>query len=391
MRRNYREMLVAIVALALMLPVRALPAQPPDSAMLRPSLALLFDGSAYGQDQASKKQIGVVPPTGHMRTNRLILDGILKAPTPFAYSMSVDYNGIEHPDKTAFSLTDLAIIVPISKLLDVSLGRQKEGVTEQMMSSTRVIALTERAAPITAFLPTRNDGLRLGIGDAPHGRLSLGWFHPVPSINGPVPDGSNQAAGRVFFTPVLKDDESRVFQFGASARWTGAIDGTSRFRSRPEQDEAPYVVDTDKFPSRGATMLGLETLVQQGALSIEAEGLVTRATVIDSAAATFPAYFIQASWRPGGEIRTYDARNGTLTRVRLRGHATWELATRYSHTDLTSESVAGGVLDLASAAASWYPARTLRLTGDYGYSVLRRGGTTGRLQLGTLRATWDWR
>jgi phosphate-selective porin len=103
-------------------------------------------------------------------------------------------------------------------------------------------------------------------------------------------------------------------------------------------------------------------------------------------------YYLEASWRPGGESREYDAKDGVFGRVRLHDHrSAWEITGRISHVDLSSQGVEGGVFDRTSAAVSLVASESLRLTLDYGYGVLKRKGDVGRSQFLTTRVQWELR
>jgi hypothetical protein len=196
--------------------------QASDSSLVRLGVAVLYDASFFGQDTSSRHQLGTIPAVGAVRMDRLIISGVVRSPAPWSYLFSADYDGIRRDKHTAFTLNDLAAIVPLGSSATLSVGRQKEGVMVQMMTSTREISLAERPAPLTAFVPTRNDGVRIAAGQAQHGRWSLGWFNPYLTAKGPTPSRSNQLAGRGFVTSGATDDDSSIVQIGMSAQWIGA-------------------------------------------------------------------------------------------------------------------------------------------------------------------------
>jgi phosphate-selective porin len=364
--------------------------QASDSSLVRLGVAVLYDASFFGQDTSNHHQLGTIPAVGAVRMDRLIISGVVRSPAPWSYLFSADYDGIRRDKHTAFTVNDLAVIVPFGGNTTLSVGRQKEGVMVQMMASTREIPVAERPAPLTAFVPTRNDGVRIAMGQAQHGRWSLGWFNPYLTTKGPIPSGSNQLVGRGFVTSGATDDDSSIVQIGMSAQWIGAPNGVSRFRTKPETDEAPDVVDTHSFNSTAVATFGLEIVAQRRGWSLTAEAVTTGTIQVDSGAVRFGGYYAEVSWRPGHQPRVYDAANGFLGRVQLRDHHdAWELAARFSHTDLSSRNIDGGVFDRTSVVASWYAPRSFRLVADYGYGVLHRGGLVGQMQFATGRVQWE--
>jgi phosphate-selective porin OprO and OprP len=391
--RRTRQLALAIAFELGLAGLSAAPAlgQASDSALVHLSLAIMYDASTFRQDTVSTRQVGSLPPVGYVRMNRIILSGVVKVQRAWRYLLAVDYNGLSRGATNTFSINDLAIIVPIAGV-ELAVGRQKEGITEQHMVGSRSLSMTERPAPLTAFVPTRDDGVRLIGGSARHGRWSVGWFNPEIATAGTMAKGANVYAGRVFFAPTDENDGGRLAQVGGSVRWSGAPDAAHRFRSRPEDYEAPDFPDTKSFDAHGATMLGLDVLVQRRSLSVQAEGYLTRVGRPDSASLAFQGYYLEAAWRPRGEARSHDARNGALGRVQLRDQRpAWELAVRASHLDLTSKDVGGGVLDRLSAAASWRTSRSLLLELQYGYGLLDKAGGTGHTQFLTVRTQWELR
>jgi hypothetical protein len=189
--RRARQLVVAIVLEIALAGLTAPPShgQGSDSSLAHLALAVLYDASAFAQDSASVAQVGAIPGTGQFRMNRAIVSGMVKVPHPWRYLVSVEFNGATQKTTTTFSIVDLAVVIPIARGMELSLGRQKEGLTEQMMASTRTIPMTERSAPLTAFFPTRDDGARLIGGDARRGRWSVGWFNPELAAAGAMASG----------------------------------------------------------------------------------------------------------------------------------------------------------------------------------------------------------
>ena len=389
-----RQLVVAIGIQFALAGLTALPShgQGSDSALAHLSLVVMYDASAFAQDTVSERQVDAIPTTGRFRMVRVYVSGLVKVQRAWRYLISVDVVELLPETTKPFSINDLAVIVPVGGGMELAVGRQKEGITEQMMASSRALALTERPAPVTAFVPTRNDGVRLIGGDARHGRWSVGWLNPEIAAAGPMLSGANEFAGRVFFAPTDEDEGKRLVQVGGSARWKGAPNGSLRFRTRPETNSAPDFPDTKSFDARGATTLGVDALVQRGAVSVVVEALLTDVERRDSTSLNFRGYYVEASWRPAGESRAYDAKNGALGRVRLRDQRpAWEISGRASHTNLSSEDVDGGVFDRASAALSWRTSRSLLMVLEYGYGTLERGGSVGHTQFVTARVQWELR
>jgi phosphate-selective porin OprO/OprP len=91
----------------------------------------------------------------------------------------------------------------------------------------------------------------------------------------------------------------------------------------------------------------------------------------------FQGGYVEGSWVITGEQRKYNASNAAFARPvpahpfdpinGERGWGAWELAARYSVTDLNSDDVNGGNQKVYGVSLSWYPNALLRfiLQGDY--------------------------
>lgn len=364
---------------------------------VRLQIAFLYDLNVYGQRAASVAQVGPLAKTGRVRTDRIILEGTLgHAREPWRYLFSVDYDGLQADVSTAFTMNDLALSIPLGRGAWVSLGRQKEGISEEMLASTRTLPHVERSAAVLAFIPTRNDGVRLwgtiATTSAGRGGWTIGLFNSC-LFNGLSPAANGeQVSGRVFWAPFVSADTVHVIQLALSGRWTDDQDGTLRFRAKPEVDEAPDFANTGRIPSSGATLGDASVLMQQGSISLTAEALPVHVRAAQPRSLSFGGSYVELAWRPRGEPRSYDEETGSLGRVRLERHRfAIEIGVRYTNADLSNGAVDGGVFDRTSAGVTWYGPYNLRAQLDYGYALLNKGGVVGRTNLLTTRFQWEVR
>lgn len=361
------------------------------TAFAKVNAALVVDAVTRTQDQPSELQVGTLPTLGRIRFARSIIDGQFVLRRPWTYLIAVDASGLYADGSPALTIVDLALTIPIGGRGRILIGRQKEGFGEDMLAPSRGIPFAERAAPITVFVPTRNDGIRLwGPLPAGTGGWALGifddWlFKDVPfHLNGP------QGIARAFWAPILSADSNRALHLGAAARWTGSSNGGLAFRTPPEQNEAPNFVNTGTFSASSALTLDGELVATHNAWSLTAEVLPSQAYGTWDGTLDFLGYYAALSWRPHGEARRYDPILGRLDRVRTRPHGVvWEIGVRFSHTNLADQVAEGGVLDIPSFSfGAWGPSHT-RVLLNYGFSALRKSGHVGRAQLLTLRFQWE--
>lgn len=364
---------------------------------MRLEIALLYDLNAYGQTAASATQVGSLANTGRVRTDRVTIAGTLgRAHVPWRYLFSADYNGLQAGLVTGVTLNDLALDIPLGTAAWVTIGRQKEGISEEMLASTRTLPHVERSAAVLAFIPKRNDGVRLwgtivtksaGLGGWTIGAFNDCLFNGLsPAANG------EQVSGRVFWAPFVGKDTLNVVQLAVNGRWTDDRDGSLKFNAKPEVNEAPDFPTTGSFASSGATLGDAGVLMQSGGVSLTAEALPVHARAAEPRALDFSAAYVEIAWRVRGEPRDYDTETGSFGRVKLGRHRmAVELGLRYTHLDLTDGSVDGGVFDRSSAGVTWYGPYNLRAQIDYGYAVMSKSGVVGRTNLLTTRFQWELR
>jgi phosphate-selective porin OprO/OprP len=161
-----------------------------------------------------------------------------------------------------------------------------------------------------------------------------------------------------------------------------------RFRDRPEiRVDSTRLVDTGSIDADSAYTAGVEFGMNWKNWLLQAEnfwyGIERRqpATLPDP---SFGGYYVEASWVITGESHRYNVANGAFQSPRARvpfassggGWGAWELAVRYSHTDLdfreglagvaaTTDSVRGGAQNILALGVNWYPNTNFRLMLDY--------------------------
>jgi phosphate-selective porin OprO/OprP len=160
-----------------------------------------------------------------------------------------------------------------------------------------------------------------------------------------------------------------------------------RFRDRPEiRVDSTRLIDTGTIDADSAYTAGIEFGMNWKSWFVQAEnfwyGIERRkpATLPDP---SFGGYYIETSWVLTGESHRYNAANGSFQSPRPQmpfssagGLGAWEVALRYSHTDLdfregldgaaaTADSVRGGAQNIWTLGLNWYLNTNVRLMLDY--------------------------
>jgi phosphate-selective porin OprO/OprP len=160
-----------------------------------------------------------------------------------------------------------------------------------------------------------------------------------------------------------------------------------RFRDRPElRVDSTRLIDTGSIDADSVYSAGLEFGANWKSWYFQAEnfwyGIERRApTTLDDP--SFGGWYAQASWILTGETRRYNVANGSFGAPRPfvpftmnGGRGAWELALRYSHTDLNdNEGIAGaacaaacirgGEQNIWSFGINWFINPNIRIILDY--------------------------
>jgi phosphate-selective porin OprO/OprP len=182
-------------------------------------------------------------------------------------------------------------------------------------------------------------------------------------------------------------DAQRLLHLGLSAHILYASGDSVRYRSRPESHLAPYVIDTGEVAAEGALVACAEAAWVNGPFCLQGEFLHSWVKGHSEQDLSFHGFYASMSWFLTGESRPYNRAKGTFSRVLPHHHLSpsrgtwgaWEIAGRFSHTDLNSEYVTGGRVALISAGLNWYLHSHLKWRFDYG-----TGRVTGRSEEGTF-------
>lgn len=172
---------------------------------------------------------------------------------------------------------------------------------------------------------------------------------------------------------------SAVFEPAKSnAHQPGKTVESIRLRDRPElRIDTNRLIDTGPIDTDKADTWGVELGGNWHNFLLQGEYM--RIDVVRNHAATvhFDGGYVEGSWVITGESRKYDPNIAAWKRpVPARpfdpvngehGWGAWELAARYSLTDLNSRDVDGGRQQVFGVALSWYPTERVRfvMQGDY--------------------------
>lgn len=317
----------------------------------------------------------------------------------------------------------------IPYLGSVRVGQFLQPFSVDAMSGFRNLAFLERSLPFLAFVPFRRVGIMASNGsddDLTHWAYSVfrtGGFNNAPLGDDRYATDFGNIGGYSFSTRVthllyydefaedrylwhvgLSYDFSQLGANNATGSGTAGNAGTPQpfyqARTTPEfgplgypeltsnfgsaVNGTPLFVDTGKYQASNFNLIGLETVWQSGATSLQAEYM---ATVVQSVVGPvfYQGGYVEAMHRLTGEHRVYDKKLGAfknpipfadfipLKGDGVRGWGAWSVAARWSVVDLrnpdkldghyynsatnsfnTTNKAGNGVLNDSTLGLTWY-------------------------------------
>jgi len=352
--------------------------------------ALALDRTRWvSQDSASERQVGDLSDFsgGEIRGFRLGAVGTLNFDNPWVYTVFAATNafdsGFDQDRSDDFTWFDVRLDIPFYKGTTLSIGKQKEPISMERLTSLLFLPMQERAAAFDAMLPARNTGVMLS-GNMIGQRMSWagGVFNNWLDADESFSDTATQFIGRLTGVPFESADTSNLLHLGLGGRYTNAKNGV-RYFSEPEFNQAPDYVDTDFIDADDAYTWDLEAAWRKGPFMLAGEFLRTDVDAPAAGDPSFSGYYLAGTWALTGEMRSYNYKGGVFNRppiarsVYQDGWGAWELVARYSYSDMTDGPIDGGKMDIWSLGVKWWLTPFFVVDMNYRYIDLDRFGETG--------------
>jgi phosphate-selective porin OprO/OprP len=200
-----------------------------------------------------------------------------------------------------------------------------------------------------------------------------------------ISDNGTQLVGRATWVALESSDQSTLLHLGGGLRLSNAREGGVG-RSEPEFNNAPNFVETPYLDPDDFDTYQAEASLRSGPFWLHGEYIRNASDGTRFGDLQFGGYHVMASWVLSGEMRPYNRRVGIFGKVPIartvdhNGWGAWELATRFSHVDLSDRAVDGGEMDIWSAGVNWWPSPYMNINLNYRYIDLDRFGIEGNSQ-----------
>jgi len=346
---------------------------------------LLFDTTAYSQDQQSKEQFPL-EFSYKIRDFRFLAAG--KFPE---FERSVTYSfGIMYDAPTrSWLIRQTGVMIALSETWGhLFIGRTKEGFSLNKVMTGYDGWTMERSPMNDATVPLLADGFKW-LGYLPkHGFMwNVGYYNDIFSKGQSFSSYSSQEVARLAWLPIRAvSDTHSLLHLGMNFRYGKPVENALRLRSRPEAFLAPYFVDTGKFPATSTFMTGPEVYYRRRNWLFGSEYWIQKVSSPSTRNPFFSGGDVVATWVITGETRTYNTVGGFFRAVIPQrpvfsgGPGAWELVSHYSYINLDSGPISGGRFGRFTEQLNWYWSQYVRLELNYGYGHLDRFGLRGNTQ-----------
>ena len=357
---------------------------------IRYGMGMLYDASFFLQDENSRKQFNLDPGT-KLRDFRFSAKGDLKffKYGNVTYNLAVMYDGATGK----WLVRETGVMFPAKKLWgSIYIGRGKEGFSMNKVMVGYHGMVSERTFVNDAMIPVMSDGIKW-FGYLPNSRIgwNFGLLTGAFSRREISPYYDFRILNRLYWLPILNEQTGEVWHIGVSLRYGVPYGNTQQLRSRPENNIAPFFVDTKTFTSDHNEMVGLETYYRKNRWMFFSEYFFqqNRGTVVGDP--FFHGGELAAVYQISKGRRPYNSAGGffkppTPDKSLVQGGpGMWELTLHYSYIDLNDGMITGGKMWRFTPMISWYLTKNVRLHFNYGYGKLDRFGTVGTTQYFSTR------
>lgn len=352
--------------------------------------AVVFDRMAWlDQDAESEGQVGdlSIYDGGEIRGLRFGSVGSFNFDKPwiftiFAATAAFD-KGFDSSDDDSVNVFDLRLDIPFYQDTTISIGKQKEPISMERLTSMVHLPMQERSAVSDAMMASRNTGIVLsGTGLNRRSTWAGGVFNSWLDASAEIGETATQLVGRGTLIPLQSANQNALLHVGGGLRYSNAKNGI-RYATEPEFNQSTNFVDTGFVPVESTMLYNLEAACRWGPVLFSGEFVLNQ---IDDDAAGNPAfsgYHGTLSYALTGEVRPYNNRSGLFAPlpvsrpVNRGGIGAWELSARYSKLDLNEGNVTGGDMDIYSLGLNWWLSTAASVGINYRHIVLDDGNMTG--------------
>ena len=265
----------------------------------------------------------------------------------------------------------------------ITIGQRKAPFSLNELTSSKYMTFIERATPSNLFaseamgIGNRAPGLTFETNGNDLWTIAAGYYlHRQNDGNHPrAIDDGHGFTGRLTLSPI--HEKSKAVHIGVAGGFRNASNDIGRLRVRPAVNSGDRIIDTDvSLGAEDAYAIGAEGAVVWGPASIQGEYYWASLDDIGSTSSDYDmdGFYIYGSYFLTGESRNYKWKSGVFSSVKPNnplfkgGLGAWEVAVRYSSTNIDSNStvgIGGDEGDILTAGINWYVNNNLMFKANY--------------------------
>ena len=326
---------------------------------------VMVDHAFFSQDSGLDQLFGDLETTSatEVRRARLFFAGTVYSNVDFKLDLGFE-GGIVALKDVYFGIKNIPVIG------NLRVGNVKEPFRLEMLTSSKYITFSERSFNDN-FSPIRNSGVLL-FNDFLNKRISAqaGFFRNAngKTANALAANDGYTFTGRVTGLAINDKDKKQLLHVGLGYSLRKPSSKEYKVASRPEAhlSSQKYINTGTIEDVQNIKLVNFETAFVQGPFSLQAEYLVSNVntgTVNPIDGYNFSSYYGQVSYFLTGEHKKYKSSYSGFGRVKPKsnfgetenkGLGAWEVALRYSNSDLNSKDVLGGGQSDVTLGLNWY-------------------------------------
>ncbi len=329
------------------------------------------------------------------RRARLFFSGVLYKNVEFKLQLDLA-GGVARMKDAYIGVKNIPIIGRIR------VGHMKEPLRFDALTSSKYITFMERAIPAD-LANERNNGILL-MNDFLDDKLSIqaGLFRNADGFGNDKEAAKDVAiTSRITTLAINNEEKEQLLHFGFSYSYRKPDKNEYKISVRPKSHLAKKYISTGDIPGvETVNIINFETAFTSGPLTIQGEYLgssVKQELTGLSKTYNFNNYYGQVSYFLTGEHRKYKNSYATFGRLKPKnnfmngGSGAWELALRYTHTDLNSKSINGGVQGDITFGTNWYLNPATRIMFNYVWTDINHDDIgSGNLNIFEVRFQIDF-
>ena len=329
------------------------------------------------------------------RRARLFMSGVLYKNVEF--KLQLDFAGGSARMKDAYiGVKNIPIVGRIR------VGHMKEPLRFDALTSSKYITFMERAIP-SDIANERNNGILL-MNDFFDNKLSIqtGVFRNADGFGNDKEAARDIAwTSRISTLAINNIEKDQLLHFGFSYSYRKPDKNEYKISVRPKSHLANKYISTGNIDGvETVNIINFEAAFTSGPFTFQGEYLassVKQELTNLSETYNFNNYYGQISYFLTGEHRPYKNSYAAFGRLKPKkvfmngGTGAWELALRYTHTDLNSKSINGGEQWDMTFGTNWYLNSATRIMFNYVWTDINKKDIgSGNLNIFEVRFQIDF-